>query len=158
MTQSKPTKSRASKQKYFEAVGRRKSAIARVRMFIGKTTKKAVKDNATKKPGSEAQVIINEKPVETYFSIEKLQHLVQEPIKKLKSSTAIKVTVKVTGGGMNGQAEAIRLGISRAIKGYDPDLLPELRSAGLLTRDPRMKERKKPGLRGARRSQQWSKR
>lgn len=158
MTPSKPTKTRAPKQKYIEAVGRRKSAIARVRMMISKSARKTTKDETGKKVAAQSAIVINEKPLESYFSLEKLQHLVEEPIKKLKSATNIKISIKVQGGGMNGQAEAARLGIARAIKEYDPEVLPELRLAGLLTRDPRMKERKKPGLRGARRAQQWSKR
>lgn len=158
MTPTKPTKTKKAKQKYYEAVGRRKSAIARVRMSISKISRKTTKDAATKKPASQHAIVINEKPLEKYFSLEKLRHLVEEPIKKLKTPTHVNISVNVYGGGMSGQAQAIRLGLSRAIKIYDPELLPELRTSGLLTRDPRMKERKKPGLKGARRGQQWSKR
>jgi len=153
------TTKRKTSQKFVEAIGRRKTAIARVRVFISKAKKRSVKEtDATKKVAASEAIMVNDAPLSTYFTLEKFQHIVEEPFKKMKTGQEFQVTVKVLGGGSHGQAQAIRLGIARALKIHNPEFLPELRSAGLLTRDPRMKERKKPGLKGARRGQQWSKR
>jgi len=130
---------------YYEGIGRRKHASARVRIALAKDKK-------------EGQILINEKLCVDYFPLEKLQRTVEEPIKKLKISEHFSITGKVKGGGITGQAEAIRLGLSRALEKYKSEFRPELKKFGLLTRDDRMKERKKPGLHGARRGQQWSKR
>jgi len=145
------------KQVYHEAVGRRKTAVARVRISLIKASRKTSTTSGALTKSSFV-IIINEKPFTAYFPFEKLQRMVEEPLKKLKAPAGVEVSVKVKGGGISGQADAVRLGIARALKKYMPEILPELRSAGLLTRDPRMKERKKPGLKGARKGQQWSKR
>lgn len=172
-TSSQATASRLprtkSQSKYYEAVGRRKTSIARVRITPLKNVAKGAKSSIgeTKKPRNETRIFINEKLSQEYFKTEKLKRIVEEPLKKMKIFysekegkifSPLEVSVKVKGGGITGQAEATRLGIARALKIYDPEILPELRTANLLTRDPRMKERKKPGKKGARRGQQWSKR
>lgn len=132
--------------KFYEGLGRRKTSIARVRLFdAGKTAKTG-------------KVMVNEKPFQEYFPTERLRKFVEEPLRKIKISIPIEASVKVRGGGMSAQAQAVRLGIARALKEYNPETLPELRAASYLTRDPRMKERKKPGKKGARKGQQWSKR
>lgn len=137
VTRVKPT--------YYEGVGRRKEASARVRLALAKDKK-------------EGQIFVNEKTFLDYFPLEKLQRTVEEPIKKLKIPELFSITAQVKGGGITGQAEAIRLGLSRALEKYKSEFRPELKKLGFLTRDDRMKERKKPGLKGARRAQQWSKR
>ncbi len=133
------------KERYFEAVGRRKTAVARVRIFP--TDKKEGKNN----------ILVNDKVFEEYFSTKKEQGVAVSPFEKL-SLTGIRTTVKIKGGGLSAQAEAVRLGISRALILFDQELRPRLKAFGYLTRDPRMVERKKPGLRKARRPQQWRKR
>ncbi len=140
----------AKKERYFEAVGRRKTAVARVRIFPA---------SSAGKPGAHGknEVIVNDKDLEKYFPVKKEQGVVLSPFEKLTLS-GMKTTVKVKGGGLPGQAEAIRLGISRALILSDSALRPRLKAFGYLTRDPRMVERKKPGLRKARRPQQWRKR
>lgn len=158
-----------SQSVYYEAIGRRKTSIARVRITPLKKESKSVKSSSHegKKPQGETKIFINEKPSHEYFKTEKLKRIVEEPLKKVKvfyveKNSAVfspfDVSVKVKGGGITGQAEAVRLGIARALKVYDPEILTEFRTTHLLTRDPRMKERKKPGKKGARRGQQWSKR
>jgi len=127
--------------KYFEAVGRRKRATARVRIY---DTKKA-------------QFIVNDKEGEKYFTIDELIKLIFVPLKAVGQEN-ISVSVKVNGGGLRGQAEAVRHGIARALIKMDPELRATLKSSGVLTRDSRRKERKKPGLKRARRAPQWSKR
>lgn len=126
---------------YIAAVGRRKESIAQVRIYLGKG------------------FIVNEKELGEFFLDANLPKVAQTPLTLLGDEYAkFKVTVKVLGGGKRGQAEAIRLGLARALQAYEPELRPILKGAGLLKRDPRMKERKKPGLRKARRAPQWSKR
>ncbi len=127
--------------KYIEAVGRRKTATARVRLF----------------PAKKASYIVNEKEGDVYFPTEALQNTIRDAFKIVGGAT-YKVSAKVTGGGIPAQAEAIRLGISRALIKEDETRRGELKAVGYLKRDPRMKERKKFGLRSARRSPQWSKR
>lgn len=116
------------------------------------------KSSVAKDPAKSFHMLVNEKPFTSYFSTDTLQRIVEEPFRKLKFASMFDISAKVKGGGIKGQAEAIRLGIARALRLYKPDTLGELHANGLLTRDPRMKERKKPGKRGARRGQQWSKR
>lgn len=128
---------------YIYAVGRRKTASARVRFFEGKPTA--------------AAVMVNEKPHDEYFS-KVCAEIVTEPIRLLAQELGGYFTVKVEGGGVHSQAEAVRHGISRVLLLINPDWRPNLRARGYVTRDSRMKERKKPGLRRARRSPQWSKR
>lgn len=130
------------REKYFEAVGRRKTAIARVRLIPGKK-----------------EVVVNQKNLEIYFPLLQTQSIVLEPIKRLKiQDEKIGISAKVFGGGFRAQAEAIKHGVARALLKLDKDFRPRLKKAGFLTRDPRMKERKKYGLKGARRAPQWQKR
>ncbi|PIU99288.1 30S ribosomal protein S9 [Candidatus Wolfebacteria bacterium CG03_land_8_20_14_0_80_36_15] len=129
------------KEKYFEAVGRRKTSIARVRLY-------------TKKSG----VIVNEKDYLKYFSIPRLQKAVISPIEEMKIVDKVGAIVKVKGGGIKSQAEAIRLGIARVLILYNSNFRKRLREMGYLTRDARVVERKKYGLKKARRAPQWQKR
>ena len=124
----------------FNAVGRRKKAVARVRLVPGK-----------------GDVVINKREMDDYFSMETLKMTVRQPLVLVKS-TGFDVLVNVHGGGPTGQAGAIRHGISRALCKANPERRGELKKAGFLTRDPRMTERKKYGLKGARRAPQFSKR
>jgi small subunit ribosomal protein S9 len=127
---------------YFEAVGRRKASTARVRLF----------------PGGEGSVVINERPLEEYFCRQMDVVHLKEPLEAVGMENRFNVSVLVKGGGIKGQAGAIRLGIARALLKMDPDMRPTLRKSGFLTRDARVKERKKPGLRGARKAPQYTKR
>lgn len=133
---------KAKAGRYFEAVGRRKNAVARVRLHVTKT---------------HSSVTINDKELTKYFPVEKYQRTVLAPFTTLSLSD-YEVTAKVLGGGVTGQAEAIRLGIARALVLMNPVWRTPLKVLGYLKRDPRMVERKKPGLRKARRPQQWRKR
>ena len=128
---------------YIPAVGKRKSAIARIRL--------------SKKEGEKAEFTINGKTVAEYLPYFEWQDIIMAPL-KLANRLQSKITVQVLGGGPRGQAEAIRLGLSRALLKSDQALKKPLRAAGFLTRDSRKKERKKPGLKRARRAPQWSKR
>lgn len=132
------------KEKYVEAIGRRKTATCRVRVF----------PNLDKK----GEFIVNEKVLEHYFPDFKLQKIVFSPLKKTDFLNKFKIEAKVRGGGKRGQAEAIRLGLSKALIKIDKNLRESLRNAGYLTRDPRIKERKKFGLKKARKAPQWQKR
>ena len=127
---------------YYEGVGRRKTATARVRLF----------------PGGDGSIVVNERPLDEYFSRDMPIILLKEPLKATAMESRFNVSVRVRGGGTNGQAGAIRLGIARALLKVDPDLRPILRKGGFLTRDSRVKERKKPGLKGARKAPQYTKR
>lgn len=129
--------------RYTEAVGRRKTAVARVRVFQGGEKK--------------SEVIVNGKQYSDYFPILKQQLTVVAPFKTL-SIEHYHVTAKVSGGGVSAQAEAVRLGISRALVAENPDSRVRIKALGYLKRDPRAVERKHPGLRKARRPQQWRKR
>lgn len=143
MAEVKEKKSAANpKQEYIYTVGRHKKAIATVRLY---------------KKGK-GEITVNEKSYKDYFSIVNLQNLVALPLTKVGLLENHDVTVKVLGGGKKGQAESIRLGIARALVKLDEDLRASLKKDGLLTRDSRVKERKKPGLKRARRAPQWSKR
>ncbi len=121
--------------------GRRKSATARVRI----------------KPGS-GKITVNHRNVETYFPIDEHRMIINEPFQTTENSEKFDVRVNVQGGGTAGQAEAIRLGIARALLLHDAELRPALKAEGLLTRDSRVRERKKPGQPGARKNFQFSKR
>jgi small subunit ribosomal protein S9 len=126
---------------YYEGVGRRKRASARVRLYPG-----------------EGNVVVNDKPAEEYFSRERdVLHLL-EPLKVTGTVDTFNVSVKVQGGGVSGQAGAVCHGIARALLAANPNLRPVLRKAGFLTRDARKKERKKPGLKRARKAPQYTKR
>lgn len=138
------------KEKYYEAVGRRKTSTARVRLFTRKATDSA--------DGDIALVTVNDKDYREYFNDETLWGVVESPLKKLKSLNRFKATVKVSGGGISGQADAIKHGISRALTLFDNNFRKKLRKSGFLTRDPRAKERRKYGLKKARKAGQWSKR
>ncbi|MBU2236003.1 MAG: 30S ribosomal protein S9 [Patescibacteria group bacterium] len=129
------------KRDYLFAVGRRKESVARVRLY-------------QKKQGD---IEINTKKFEDYFPTLNLQKIVKMPI-ELVSQEPGKITVKVSGGGKHGQAEAVRLGIARVLEKFNPELRVQLKKAGFLKRDPRVKERKKYGLKKARRAPQWAKR
>lgn len=143
----KPKKTAEIAEHYLEGIGRRKTAKARVRFYP---------DKKSKIPFG---IFVNAKPVDKYFSLLKHQNIVRAPFAVLSLDPAKeKVNVKVQGGGINAQAEAIRLGLSRVLVEIDPNNRPRLKALGYLTRDPRMVERKKPGLRKARRPQQWRKR
>jgi len=127
---------------YHEAVGRRKTSIARVRLFDeGKQV-----------------ITVNGKIFDAYFPTKELQNITEDPFKKMKLSGKFRVSAKVTGGGIHSQAEALRHGISRALVKFDIDLRKGLKKAEFLKRDSRMKERRKFGLKKARKSPQWSKR
>ncbi len=121
--------------------GRRKSSVARVRV----------------RPG-QGQIVINSRPLEDFFRNEQQRAAVLAPLKATERQTAVDVLIRVHGGGLTGQADACKLGIARALKIMDQELEGPLRDGNLLTRDSRMKERKKYGLRGARRGTQFSKR
>lgn len=134
------TKNTSKAGKYFEAVGRRKTAIARVRLFKGS-----------------GEVTVNEDTAKDYFKTEKLRQTVHAPFKKLDEAR-FDASLKIVGGGVKAQAEAARHGISRALIKANPEYKKQLRTFGFLTRDPRMVERKKYGLKKARRAPQWAKR
>lgn len=129
-------------EKYIETVGRRKTAIARVRIY----------------EAAKSTFDINEREMESYFPTKQLQIIVKDAFTKLKLPVKFKVTARINGGGINAQAEALRHGISRALIAYDQTLRKDLKPLGFLKRDPRAKERRKFGLKKARKSPQWSKR
>ena len=126
---------------YFYGTGRRKHSVARVRVFNGT-----------------GKVTINGRDINDYFGLETLKLLVNSPLVLTENEGKFDVVVNVVGGGCAGQAGAIRHGLSRALLQFSPELRPILKKAGFLTRDPRMKERKKYGLKAARRAPQFSKR
>lgn len=125
----------------FLAVGRRKTSIARVRIQAGKGT-----------------VTVNDKDYQQYFNTPTLHYVVNQPFTATETTGQFDVKVNVKGGGYNGQAEAVRLGITRALIKFNPELKPALKEESLTTRDPRMVERKKPGQKKARKRFQFSKR
>ena len=131
-----------SKKKYNYGTGRRKSSVARVRVY----------ENGT------GSIIINGREIDNYFGLETLKLVVNQPLVAADLVGKVDLVVSVTGGGVSGQAGAIRHGISRALLTLNPESRPALKAAGFLTRDPRMKERKKYGLKAARRAPQFSKR
>jgi len=126
---------------YYYGTGRRKTAVARVRLFPG-----------------EGPLVINGKPFDEVFSEERLRRAILEPLMVTNTLDKFNATIKVSGGGISGQAGAIRHGFARALVEVDESLKPLLRSYGLLTRDPRVKERKKYGLIRARKAKQYTKR
>ncbi len=127
--------------KYFQALGRRKTATAQVRLSEGS-----------------GKIVVNGKPFEAFFTTEELRGVVVRPLKEVGKTDKFDVSIKTVGGGMVGQADASRLGIARTLVEMEAELKTVLKAAGLMTRDPRKKERKKFGKRGARRSPQWRKR
>jgi small subunit ribosomal protein S9 len=126
---------------YFYGTGRRKSSVARVRLY----------------PGT-GSITINDRDIDDYFGLDTLKLIVRQPLELTNSIGRFDIVAKVHGGGVSGQAGAIRHGLSRALLLVGDDLRPLLKKAGFLTRDPRMKERKKYGLKAARRAPQFSKR
>ena len=130
------------KKAYFYGTGRRKSSIARVRLI----------------PGVTGVITVNGRTLDNYFGMETLKYIVRQPIEAVGVAGKFDVDVKVQGGGFTGQAGAIRHGLARALVQADAEYRPALKAAGFLTRDSRMKERKKYGLKAARRAPQFSKR
>jgi len=124
-----------------QATGKRKSAIARVYL----------------RPGS-GRIVVNRRAFEDYFPMETTRNLVRQPLNVVNTGSELDILINVLGGGLEGQAGAIRHGLSRALVGLNPEFRAALKKAGFLTRDPRIKERKKYGRRGARRGCQYSKR
>jgi small subunit ribosomal protein S9 len=123
------------------ATGRRKTSVARIRIRAGN-----------------GKIVVNDRPFEEYFCTENTRAQVLEPLEAVGKQGTVDVLIRVDGGGPVGQAGAVRMGIARALCGYDAETFPTMRGDGFLTRDARMKERKKYGLRGARRGTQFSKR
>lgn len=131
-----------TEKRYYQGTGRRKSAVARVRLF----------------PGG-GDFVVNGKSAEDYFGARDLLHkMIAAPLEVTGNLSSFNVLVKVRGGGTAGQASAVRHGVARALLDLDAELRPALKKAGLLTRDPRVKERKKPGLKRARKRPQYTKR
>ena len=126
---------------YFYGTGRRKKSVARVRVYAGS-----------------GKITINNRDIDDYFGLETLKLIVRQPLALTGTADKFDIVCNVQGGGVTGQAGAIRHGLSRALLQYDENLRPALKKAGFLTRDPRMKERKKYGLKKARRAPQFSKR
>ena len=129
------------KTPYFYGTGRRKSSVARVRLYQGT-----------------GKITINDRDIDDYFGLETLKLIVRQPLALTETDQKFDIVCRVAGGGVTGQAGAIRHGISRALLGVDEELRQSLKKAGFLTRDPRMKERKKYGLKKARKASQFSKR
>ncbi|MCI6582681.1 MAG: 30S ribosomal protein S9 [Oscillospiraceae bacterium] len=130
-----------SKEKYYYGTGRRKHSVARVRVYNGT-----------------GKITINGRDIDDYFGLETLKLIVRQPMTLTDTLGKFDIVCTVAGGGVTGQAGAIRHGLSRALLVFNPELRPTLKAAGMLTRDPRMKERKKYGLKAARRAPQFSKR
>ena len=131
-----------SKKPYMYGTGRRKSSVARVRLF----------------PNGTGAITINGRDIDDYFGLETLKMVVRQPMVSTDTLGKVDIVATVEGGGVSGQAGAIRHGISRALCKANPELRDALKKAGFMTRDPRMKERKKYGLKAARRAPQFSKR
>ena len=131
-----------SKRQYHYGTGRRKSSVARVRVY----------ENGT------GSITINGRDIDEYFGLETLKLLVRQPMVATDTLGKVDLVITVAGGGVTGQAGAIRHGVARALLGLNPEYRAALKAAGYLTRDPRMKERKKYGLKAARRAPQFSKR
>jgi small subunit ribosomal protein S9 len=129
-------------KKYIAAIGRRKNATAQVRLT----------------PESKRTFVINERAIDEYFTVEEYRKVIQSPLALVETKDEFHISIVVRGGGISAQADAIRHGIARALEKYNAELRGELKSAGYLKRDPRRKERKKPGLRKARKRPAWSKR
>ncbi|MEG0178505.1 MAG: 30S ribosomal protein S9 [Oscillospiraceae bacterium] len=126
---------------YFYGTGRRKNSVARVRVYNGT-----------------GKITINDRDIDDYFGLETLKLITRQPLVLAGAEGKFDLVIRVSGGGVSGQAGAIRHGLARALLLYDENLRPALKKAGFLTRDPRMKERKKYGLKAARRAPQFSKR
>jgi small subunit ribosomal protein S9 len=144
-TKAKARKEKSLKDRYYTGIGRRKTSVARVRLY----------EKLEKK---EASLLVNGKEIEKYFSLVDFTRQAKKPLEITGFLEKARVTCIVRGGGLRGQSEAIRLGIARALISMDEGLKPVLKSAKLLTRDARKVERKKPGLKKARKAPRWSKR
>ena len=136
------TEEKKETRKYFQGTGRRKNAVARVRIY----------------EKGKGKFIVNDKEPKEFFKFFEYQQQAESPLELTEKKSKLDISVKVSGGGLRGQAEAIRHGIARALVEMDEELKPALRKNGYMTRDPRSKERKKPGLKRARRAPQWRKR
>ncbi len=130
-----------SKNPYFYGTGRKKHSVARVRLYQGT-----------------GRITVNGRDIDDYFGLDTLKLIVRQPLNLVGLAEQFDIVCTVAGGGVSGQAGAIRHGLSRALLQYNAELRPQLKAAGFLTRDPRMKERKKYGLKAARRAPQFSKR
>ncbi len=131
-----------SKKPYMYGTGRRKSSVARVHLF----------------PGGTGRITVNGRDMDDYFALDTLKYIVRQPLNTVSLADKVDIEATVSGGGISGQAGAIRHGIARALLQVDESYRAPLKAAGFLTRDPRMKERKKYGLKAARRAPQFSKR
>lgn len=129
-------------ERYIETIGRRKTAAARIRIT----------------PGGKQSITVNGLDVDTYFKTDEQKRVAVDALTRAKLPLKFKITAKVAGGGLSAQSESVRHGISRALVAYDAELRKKLKKAGFLKRDPRSKERRKFGLKKARKSPQWSKR
>lgn len=138
-----PKESAKTTEKYFYAIGRRKTSVAKIKLFPSKEEASSIE--------------INEKKAEDYFPVERLWEIVKSPL-ELMGDAKFRVVAKVSGSGVSAQADAVRLGISRALVVFDETLKKTFKDKGYLTRDPREVERKKPGLKKARKAPQWAKR
>ena len=138
----KTPQKREEGERFIGAIGRRKTAVARIRLF-------------TK---GDKEILINEKSLKAYFPTADLQQIVVSPLEKADALSGYRVVARVRGGGVHAQAEAVRHGIARALVLFDSELRSRMKKAGFLTRDARMRERKKFGLKRARRAPQWRKR
>lgn len=139
---AKPAAVKRPRKTYLHAVGRRKQAVARVRLY----------------EKEDAAIVINGKPLAEYFPFRRYQSTVRAPLEAIGGHTQGRISVRVSGGGVQGQAESIRHGIARVLLEADPELRGTLKKLGFLKRDARVKERKKYGLKRARRAPQWQKR
>ena len=140
--EAKKVSSVKKKQRYIEAIGRRKTAVARIRIVAD----------------PKKNFVVNEKPMDQYFQDKEQQIIVRQSLDKGAAKNHFAVSARVKGGGMHAQAEAVRQGIARALVKSDEELRGGLKALGYLTRDPRARERKKFGLKRARRARQWRKR
>lgn len=141
MAEKKETKTKKAPNVYIETVGRRKTSVARVRLF----------------PKLAGGILVNDKKLNEYFPTDELRGIAESPMKTAKIEK-YEITARLSGGGIHSQAEALRHGISRALVELNAELRGELKPLGFLMRDPRMKERRKFGLKKARKAPQWSKR
>lgn len=136
-------KETAKTDKYFYAIGRRKTSVAKIKLYTSKEEKNSIE--------------VNDKKVEKYFPVERMREVASAPL-ALMGDAKFRVLVNVSGSGLSAQADAVRLGISRALVVFDETLKKTFKDKGYLTRDPREVERKKPGLKKARKAPQWAKR
>lgn len=146
---SDPQKEKIREEKYFQGIGRRKLSVAQARIYP---------TAAKQETKSEPEILINEKPHKNYFPLAELKEIVISPLKAVSTEGISKISIKVQGGGIRGQAEASRLGIARALVSMNQEFKKPLKDLGHLTRDARKVERKKAGLKKARRAPQFAKR